>query len=1733
MQRARFAVSMIIAFAMLFAPYMMFIPSASENGQQTLGAPEDVSTPEALIAAVAAGQNLIVITDNITLTDDSILRITSGRDITIQSEEGKRYTILFKDDTRLVQEGGRLTLRDINVVQDAAHVRDGSDPTYHWFMISGSSTVLSVYDCTIESKLTYISYSSTGLITRNSGTPTMYIEDSTLISSQRAVYGMSAGLVCYLTNTTILCNRDVLYRGDFIIQGTTTFGNTYSADAYLYDFRGISVKGPSAPGEFAEFEKTGPGAFVGSPDYKIYYSLIPGSFTSVSATEYTSPVPIANDTTFYVAVGHTKNAKTYFSTPAEIECVFGMTGITALEKLGHAYAYAAAIDPLPYTGGSYAVLAAALGTALGLLNGPGAADEVYLAAAADIAAAIAQLEVSSEYGVGTAEELLAAVTAGRGLIVLTADIVMTGSMSPGVSSTADVTIQSPVSKNYTITFKDSTRLEVRGKLTLRDINVIMDASNTGAQCIAVNTAGAVLRIYGCTIESERILSGSTGLINSTTSSLTYVYIEDSTIVSNQRALYGSSSDSVFSLTDTTVICPSAGVAFYRGSFIVNGSTVFSSNSSDAFVYDFRNASAKGPSLPGQYAEFEKTGTGANDPDYKIYYTDAPGEFTTASAAEYTVPIAITEDTMFYVAIGLTQNSRTFFGAPAEIGCRYMPPGSQAYEDLKQAYYDALDIDPTPYTEESYNVLAIAIGNAWDLLNDPSAGDPAYIAATDDIRTAAEQLEVAEGVRVGTPGELIAAVAAGHELIVLTDDIALTGTANLMISPAMDVTVKSAKNQQYTLLFKDDTRLTVDGGKLTLRNVNVVQDVTHIRDGVASADYSNPWFPISGSTARLYIENCTIESRLNYVNSMGLITCTGGSPIAYIEDSVLRSSQRVVYGWGAGMVCYITDSSLTAPREALHRVDLVLMGTTTIGGPITSETYLYDLRGVAVTGPVLPDDIVEFGKTGTGTNVNNPNCKIYYRLVPGDFTVSNVTEYVSPILLTEDTKFYVALGYTMNAKTYFGTPAEFDCKYMPSGSQAYAELKHAYLFALTYDPEIYTEQSFSVLAQAVGNAWDLLNDPDAGDPAYIAAKNDITDAIAQLCYEADTIYAKLADAIRDADAAGRTAWDYTPISFAAYQRALSDARSLTHEDSRDAHKYAYNSLNASIEALRPSSSVPVFTVDNPYAGVDFDVYNGYKANFHTHTSNSDGSGNPTTVSNQYLAAGYTFLAITDHNWVSYSGTAYPNGMFSIIGNELGRRTNDILSLFTDFYDTVGHTPGTVPNVSPNGGGNDHYGTPYGTTELTVLAYATAYDGGKGRFILPHPGRTIEFNPGVWNAGQNVEGSLKWFLRLFDTYPTLLGIEIVNYTDRHPDDRAVWDAMLTQSMPDRPIWGFGGDDNHGGAVGYSVNLFMLPPEVADMSPEDASAALKDAMDKGQFFVYSYASIGPNAGQETGSDWTYNRNGPVPTVTDITVDEQGGTITIKAINYDRIEWISANGVIVGTGEVIDLTSPGVDLYVRAVLTVNENEPYACQTFTQPFGLRPADPMPDHTVTLPSGEGYTVTPDSDYAQTMPHGGSFTFTVDPDQGYNVSSLVVKANGHVIEAAAGIYTVTVYTDIAITVEGIAKNVYSVTLTLGTGYTLSGNATAEHGSAYSFTLSVDPAYGDSVPVVKANGNEIFASGGVYTITAIEDIVITVEGLAINAHSVTLTPGTGHALSGDAAAGHESAYSFTLTLDPAYD
>lgn len=310
------------------------------------------------------------------------------------------------------------------------------------------------------------------------------------------------------------------------------------------------------------------------------------------------------------------------------------------------------------------------------------------------------------------------------------------------------------------------------------------------------------------------------------------------------------------------------------------------------------------------------------------------------------------------------------------------------------------------------------------------------------------------------------------------------------------------------------------------------------------------------------------------------------------------------------------------------------------------------------------------------------------------------------------------------------------------------------------------------------------------------------------------------------------------------------------------------------------------VDHPYADVDWASFTQYKANLHTHTKAGDTKIEPADVVDMYHDHGYKILALTDHDTNITEATTWPwqdfgrdpaeLGMVAIEGNEISK-LHHIGSLYSG------------------------YGNAKVTTEEEVFQKIGELD---GIAAFNHPGRYTHSD-----RPERVR-TVDWYCDYYLRHPHIYGMEVYNQMDRYPTDRATWDAVLTQLLPGRPVWGTANDDMHepSKSFGYSWNIVILP-ELGD-------ALVRDALVNGQFF-FAHA---PNG-----------RAGPqVPTIEKITVNERSGTISIQASGHTSIDWI-AEGEVVQQGADIDLSQVAGAKYVRAMV----HGPEGTVVGTQPFIL------------------------------------------------------------------------------------------------------------------------------------------------------------------------------------------------------
>lgn len=201
------------------------------------------------------------------------------------------------------------------------------------------------------------------------------------------------------------------------------------------------------------------------------------------------------------------------------------------------------------------------------------------------------------------------------------------------------------------------------------------------------------------------------------------------------------------------------------------------------------------------------------------------------------------------------------------------------------------------------------------------------------------------------------------------------------------------------------------------------------------------------------------------------------------------------------------------------------------------------------------------------------------------------------------------------------------------------------------------------------------------------------------------------------------------------------------------------------------------------------------------------------------------------------------------------------------------------------------------------------------------------------------------------------------------------------------------------------------------------------------------------------------------------------------------------------------------------------------------PQDEKATYSVSIPSGEGYTVVG----AANVKEGEDYSFQVNIANGYNGTDMVVKVNGNTVVKTGNAYVVnSVSGNLVITVTGVKKNApdtYTVTLPSGNGFTASGETTVTAGSNYSFTVTVATGYDVSTLVVKnveATLTATSTEGNVvtYTINNVQSNITLTATIAKLKFSVTLPTGEGYAVVGESEAIYGEDYTFTVNAVAGY-
>lgn len=345
----------------------------------------------------------------------------------------------------------------------------------------------------------------------------------------------------------------------------------------------------------------------------------------------------------------------------------------------------------------------------------------------------------------------------------------------------------------------------------------------------------------------------------------------------------------------------------------------------------------------------------------------------------------------------------------------------------------------------------------------------------------------------------------------------------------------------------------------------------------------------------------------------------------------------------------------------------------------------------------------------------------------------------------------------------------------------------------------------------------------------------------------------------------------------------------------------------------------YFIVNPYSTVNWASFGQYKADFHSHTTESDGGNTAAEMIEDHYAKGFDILAITDHNFLNtaWDRTDRPADKVYLTSERLAE-----ISLGTD---RDGRGMVAVTN-SDEQSQSDHLNTfwsPFNNESGDTLESKIAKaDEIGGISHINHLGRYTGARSVSLEEGEKISTDpvvVGEYVNLFTKYSSVVGMEIINKKDGDSiSDRILWDSILQKTMENRrPVWGFSNDDTHSVAnTGFSYNMMLMP--------ENNSDNIRKSMENGTF--YAVAKV---AKRELGADFV--AQGPTPTIENISVDQDENDITIKGENYNTIQWI-ADGKVIATGNTIDLNDyeDEVNSYIRAQLIGDGGV-----SFTQPFSV------------------------------------------------------------------------------------------------------------------------------------------------------------------------------------------------------
>ena len=244
------------------------------------------------------------------------------------------------------------------------------------------------------------------------------------------------------------------------------------------------------------------------------------------------------------------------------------------------------------------------------------------------------------------------------------------------------------------------------------------------------------------------------------------------------------------------------------------------------------------------------------------------------------------------------------------------------------------------------------------------------------------------------------------------------------------------------------------------------------------------------------------------------------------------------------------------------------------------------------------------------------------------------------------------------------------------------------------------------------------------------------------------------------------------------------------------------------------------------------------------------------------------------------------------------------------------------------------------------------------------------------------------------------------------------------------------------------------------------------------------------------------------DVTVDttDMGDKATTTAAN-GKVEYGTQYSFYVTPAEGHGNAKVYINNSVAPINPVNGTQYVVTVTENTTIKIVGAE-LNSYDITLNNGTGFVY---QSAAQSVQHNGTYTFDVKVDEAYNKSEPVVSVNNVVIKAKNHVNDVWTYEienvteNKVVSVSGLQRNTYKVTLQGGAGYNFSTNesTTVEYNGSFTFRVDIMSGYKANNLVVKYGETPVNPdTNGNYKIYEItDDITVTVSGVELATSKIT--------------------------------